>query len=171
MKKRYSKLFAYFYAAFVNGCVLYPLCLIMQIALPSSGKSKMIITFALWTVICVVLTVLMSKKLVRNVPEGEKFGVCIRAWWLGVRISFKIELCLTLILIPIGMGMHTSISDADIYTPHWYDERGKVKVNGVECKVGRSGEYIYYGSQWVKVNRAQNGDPYITQNGENIWLE
>ncbi|MCR5601416.1 MAG: hypothetical protein K6G33_11835 [Ruminococcus sp.] len=66
-----------------------------------------------------------------------------------------------------------NVSEQDEYEPHWYDDRRKVRdPNGTEYKVGRSGDYIKDSSgNWIKVYRADNGDPYIEKDSEKIWLQ
>lgn len=173
MKKRYGKFFAYLLCGSANGCVIFSLGTVIELISGEKINDLFLLSCLLWFAICLALVIFLTKKLNRRTPESERLSTWFRAYWLGFRITFKLTLCFTLILIPAMMGMRLSVPDIDTYEPHWYDERGKVRdKNGNEYKVGRSGDYIKDSSgNWVRVFRANNGDPYIEKDSEKIWLE
>ncbi len=164
MKKRYGKVFAFFLFDFSTGSVEFIFWAILFII---GGNTSMGIMYIIMEIISVLMTFFMTKSLNKRTPKDERVGTWFRAWWLGVRVTFKIALCFTLILIPKMMSWHLSVSDQDVYTPHWYDMRKKVRDdNGNEYQVGRSGDYVKDKSgNWHKVSRFNNGDPYIIGNG------
>lgn len=169
MKKRYGKFFAFFLFDFSLGCIAY---LISAIAFMVNCDVTYGIGFIFWWIIAVLMTFFMTKSLNKRTPKDERVATWFRAWWLGVRVAFKLALCFTLILIPRMMSWHLSTSDLDLYTPHWYDDRKRVRDdNGNEYQVGRSGDYVKDKSgNWHRVNRANNGDPYIVSGSNKIQL-
>ena len=175
MKKRYGKFFAYLLFSSVVGCIAFPYGIIMMLSMEEKwiGYQKWICLYLNSFMWSLALVIILTKRLKRRTPEGERLAVWFRAFWLGFRITFKLALCFTLVLLPLMMGIHLNVPEADVYEPHWYDERGKVRdPNGNEYKVGRSGDYIKDSSgNWIRVFRANNGDPYIEKDSEKIWLE
>ncbi len=175
MKKRYGKFFAYLLFGSATGGVIYPLGAVALLITGDriSDQKTLLLMYLFLIAICWALTIFLTKKLNRRTPQGERLSTWFHAYWLGFRIAVKIALCFTLILLPKMMGMHLSVPEEDVYEPHWYDERGKVRdPNGNEYKVGRSGDYIKDSSgKWIRVHRYSNGDPYIEINSEKIPLE
>ena len=169
MKKRYGKIFAFFLCDFSLGSIA---CLYSAILFFMNGETTMGIMYIIMDIISILMTFLMTRSLNKRTPKDERVGTWFRAWWLGVKVAFKITLCFTLILIPKMMSWHLSVSDQDVYTPHWYDMRKKVRDDyGNEYQVGRSGDYVKDKSgNWHKVNRHNNGDPYIGGGSDKINL-
>lgn len=173
MKKRYGKFFALLLFSSALGCIAYPYGIISMLSKKWIGYKKWILFYLISFIWSLVLVIILTKRLKKRTPEGERLSTWFRAFWLGFRIAFKLALSCTLVLLLLMMGMRLSVPDVDTYEPHWYDERGKVRdPNGNEYKVGRSGDYIKDSSgNWIRVFRANNGDPYIEKDSEKIWLE
>ncbi len=136
--------------------------------------------FLLVGAISALVAFLITKSINKRTPADERFSTWWRAWWLGLRITAKISLCLTLILIPKMISWNLSVSreDESVYEPHWYDKRkdeGKViyDENGNEYEIGRSGDYVKDGSgNWIKVHRNdRDHEPYYMSGSEKIWLK
>lgn len=182
MKKRYNKLVAYLLMDFSTvgvGAVL--LALIEFVIGIVERETESIIAgvlIFLLGIFCLFLTFLLTLYINYRTPKGERIGTWLRAWWLGFKIAFKISMCCTLIFIPAMLNWSIKISQSDLEdleeSNHWYDSRGKVyddKRN--EYKVGSSGEYVEdKKGEWQKVNRDNDGNPYIVDaNNNKIWLK
>lgn len=154
MKKRYGKFFAYIFAGSVAGCVNF--LWISIFAISSSGSTISLSNTLPWLAVFTVATVLLSILLLKNVPKGERLGVWLRCFWLGFKISLKITLFITIVLIGAARSIDTGISDKDVYNPDddWYREGKRVRDNdGNEFTVGRSGDYVKdKEGNWHKVN-------------------
>ncbi len=169
---------AYCLANFSLGLIIFPVAAVYCIV--DGESASMIISLFFGAGLSLLFTYLITKSINKRTPADERFSTWWRAWWLGVRIAFKISLCLTLILIPKMISWHLSVSreDESVYEPHWYDKRkdeGKViyDENGNEYEIGRSGDYVKDGSgNWIKVHRNdRDHEPYYMSGTEKIWLK
>lgn len=172
MKKRYNKLIAYLLMDFSTVCVVG---ILAGLILLMMGKSESIFVLLTTGAFCLIPTFLLTLYINRRTPKGERVGTWLRAWWLGFRISFKIALCCTLILIPAMLKWSIEISENDLSNSshNWYDERKRVyDDNDNEYDVGRSGDYVKDANgDWQKVNRDRDGDPYIGSGSNKTWLK
>ncbi len=173
-KKRYNKFIAYLLMDFSTFVLLLPVGLIMLFTEQKAIGSELVMA----GIISILPTILLTLYINSRTPKGERVGTWIRAYWLGLRIAFKIALFCTLILIPKMLSWQIDISPEDLTidsedSDHWYNERGKVRDNaGNEYKVGRSGEYVQdKKGNWQKVNRDDNGDPYIGSGSDREYLK
>lgn len=173
-KKRYNKLIAYLLMDFSTLVLLLPVGLIMLFTEQKAIGIELIVA----GIISILPTILLTLYINSRTPKGERVGTWLRAWWLGFKIAWKIALCCTLILIPKMLSWQIDISPEDLTidsedSDHWYNERGKVHDNaGNEYKVGRSGEYVQdKKGNWQKVNRDDDGDPYIGSESDREYLE
>ena len=172
-KTRYGKFFARMLFASTLMLVICPLVIVMSFMSNGTDSLSMALVFFGLFAFFLLLLIFLTKRLNRRTPEQQRKATWFRAWRLGARVSLSGSLVLVRLITKGAVGSSGSISipDEDYYEPHWYDDRRKVKANGIECKVGRSGDYIEMENKWVRVNRASNGDPYIEKDGEKIWLE
>lgn len=171
MKKRYNKLVAYLLMNFSMVTLLLPVGLVMLF----TEQKAIGIELILAGIISIIPTFLLTLYINSRTPKGERIGTWFRAYWLGWRIAWKIALCCTLVLIPAMLKKSIEISEKDSSdsNPHWYDERGRVRDKaGNEYKVGCSGEYIKdKKGNWQKVNRDNDGDPYIGSGSDREYLK
>ena len=96
MKKartRYNKFTAYLLFSSSLAVFGFPLFI-------STGNSKQFLPTFIVGLIFFVLFTLIN---IRKTPKGERIGTWFRAWWLGLKVAFKLALCFTLILIPFVM--------------------------------------------------------------------
>lgn len=171
MKKRYNKLVAYLLMNFSMVTLLLPVGLVMLF----TEQKAIGIELILAGIISIIPTFLLTLYINSRTPKGERIGTWFRAYWLGWRIAWKIALCCTLVLIPAMLKKSIEISEKDSSdsNPHWYDERGRVRDKaGNEYKVGCSGEYVKdKKGNWQKVNRDNDGDPYIGSGSDREYLK
>ncbi len=174
MKKRYNKLVAYLLMDFSALVLLLPVGLVMLF----TEQKAIGIELILAGIISIIPTFLLTLYINSRTPKGERVGTWFRAWLLGFKIAWKIALCCTLILIPKMLSWQIDISPEDLTidsedSDHWYNKRGKVHDNaGNEYKVGRSGEYVQdKKGNWQKVNRDDDGDPYIGSGSDREYLK
>ena len=111
----------------------------------------------------ILITFLIFKK----TPKNERLGTWLRAWWLGLKVDFKIALCCTLIFIPFVMSHKSTISEKDVY--FWEDGDRVFGDDGKEYTVSGFGSFINDGTNLRKIHTL-NGEPYFEDGLNKIWL-
>lgn len=171
-KKRYNKFIAYLLCDFSTCSLLLPVGLILLF----TEFNYMSVEFILTGMISIPLTALLTLYINSKTPKGERVATWFRAYWLGLRICFKIALCCTLILVPAMLKWSIDISPEDLTIDSdddWYNTRKYVYDDkGNKYKVGNSGEYVQdKDGNWKKVNKSTNDEPYIGSENDKTWLK
>lgn len=160
MKKartRYNKFTAYLLFSSSLAVFGFPLFI-------STGNSKQFLPTFIVGLIFFVLFTLIN---IRKTPKGERIGTWFRAWWLGLKVAFKLALCFTLILIPFVMSHKSKISEKDYY--FWEDGDVVRGDDGREFTVCGGGSFVNVNGNWQKIYTL-NGEPYFEDGLNKIWL-
>lgn len=95
--KRYNKPLAFIFAYAWEFGLAMLLCSTAEEAGRASGA------FLAIGVVSLIIAVLLVALIGRRTPKGKLFATCIRCWWLGVKVSFKISLFCGIFTIPLAV--------------------------------------------------------------------
>lgn len=167
-------MFAYFLANFSLMALDCPILgIIFMVSFNQIGAGMYCLVLG---IIGAFITFLMTKRLNSRTPKEERVATWFRAWKLGVKIAFNITLKLIGLIFHCTIGFDTSIPEEDtvaVSRNNWYEKRKYVyDENGKQYEVGKSGDYVQDSSgNWIRVQRDNDGEPYIKSGSENMWLK
>ncbi|MBR6395212.1 MAG: hypothetical protein IKS13_10395 [Ruminococcus sp.] len=155
MKKRYGKFMAYLFFDAVLGVLWCPYLIIRGLFIDDS-MSDFVPSWIIMLVFSIIILFFVIRHINKRTPKGERVGTYFRCLCLGVKVAFKITLCILIVFIPFALSHPLSVSEKDNYNPDddWYREGKRVHDdNGNEFTVGRSGDYVKdKEGNWHKVN-------------------
>ena len=181
MKKRYGKITARYLFASLLCAVMFLICAIMVFVTgvkedDISGTMSQIALFLVLSVLSFLGAVLLTKRIYKRTPPDERKETWFRAFKLGLKININGALKLIGLIFHCTIGFDTSIPEEDtvaVSRNNWYEKRKYVyDENGKQYEVGKSGDYVQDSSgNWIRVQRDNDGEPYIKSGSENMWLK